>query len=146
MAEENSWFEKYWWILAIAAYLTFCSDRKKIDNPPTESRLETTSTGASHYVTTREDPPELQDDPYTTNDESNDQPVGYYGTHTMCVYNYSSGNTYTLDVDVTEDAEVEQVYFPKGGWIYFTGCELDENLEGDCSDDDGRDWEFQGEC
>jgi hypothetical protein len=146
MADQSSWFEKYWWLLAIVAFIALCDGKKKISNPPTQSYVATTSSGASHYVTTRSDPPELEDDPDTTNDESNDQPVGYYGTHTLCVYNVEAGNNYTLDVDVSEDAEVEQVYFPKSGWIYFSGCELDEDFEGDCSDNEGRSWQFQGEC
>lgn len=146
MAKHNRWAVNCWPVFAITVLVPGCTDGKKLDNPPTASHVETMTSGAFHKVTIRDDPPDLEDDPYTTNDESNDQPVGFYGTRTLCVYNEGSGSTYTLDADVTEYAEVEQIYFPKGGWLYFHGCELDENLNGYCSDDDGDQWEFQGEC
>src|SRR5688572_601541 len=56
------------------------------------------------------------DDPATSNDESNDQTLGHFGSLTLYAYNSSSGNTYTLDADV-EDGEVLRLYFPKGGWV-----------------------------
>ncbi|MBJ8452821.1 hypothetical protein I6M90_21465 [Acinetobacter bereziniae] len=127
--------------------LTACEQPKnKIDLPDIETQSVTTSTGSSHRIQIREEPPKLEDDPNTSNDESNDQPLGYYGTHTLCVYNDSSLNTYTLDVDLTDEAVVEQIYFPKGGWIYFDNCQLDESLSGYCVDYRDRGWEFEGEC
>lgn len=84
------------------------------------------------------------DDPGTTNDESNDQPLGYFGTLTLAVSNNDSGNSYTLDADL-EDTTVERVYFPKGGWVDFYDCELDEDLTGSCWDEEGRSWTFDGE-
>lgn len=84
------------------------------------------------------------DDPYTTNDESNDQPVGHFGTITMAVSSDESGNSYTLDADL-DGTTVERVYFPKGGWIDFYDCELDEDLTGNCWDEEGRSWSFDGE-
>jgi hypothetical protein len=84
------------------------------------------------------------DDPSTTNDESNDQPVGHFGTLTLEVESYSSGNTYTLDVEL-DGLEVERIYFPKGGWVRFYGCELDEDYTGECDDAQGRTWAFHGE-
>jgi hypothetical protein len=87
--------------------------------------------------------PEL-DDPDTEDDESNDQPLGYFGTLTMAVGSVESGNSYTLDVDI-DGTTVERVYFPKGGWIDFYDCELDDDLIGDCQDEEGRSWIFEGE-
>ena len=87
----------------------------------------------------------LVDDPTTTNDESNDQPIGHWGTITMCVGTTHNGRQYTLDVDL-EGLEVQTIYFPKGGNVDFIGCELDDQLTGTCDDERGREWEFSGEC
>jgi hypothetical protein len=57
-----------------------------------------------------------------------------------------SGNTYTLDVDLHENGEVDAIYFTRGGHATFGGCELSDDLHGDCEDDDGRIWWFKGEC
>jgi hypothetical protein len=83
------------------------------------------------------------DDPDTTNDESNDQPVGHFGTVTLSVIG-PPGNHYTLDADV-DDNKIERLYFPKGGWIDFDDCDLDEDLNGECTDENGNSWTFGGE-
>jgi hypothetical protein len=57
------------------------------------------------------------DDPSTTNDESNDQPVGHFGTVTLIASQEESGHTYTLDVEV-EGTEAKRLYFRKGGWVH----------------------------
>jgi len=62
------------------------------------------------------------DDPNTSNDESNDQPLGHFGTVALLVYDISSGHEYTLDADL-EDREVQRLYFPKGGWVDFDSSE-----------------------
>ncbi|TSC79799.1 MAG: hypothetical protein G01um101429_326 [Parcubacteria group bacterium Gr01-1014_29] len=88
-----------------------------------------------------EDTPSYADDPYTTNDESNDQPVGFYGTDTMNACNQSSGNCYDLDVD-SDGENVERIYFPKGGWVDVnsSACE-----DGYCNveDENGTEWELE---
>lgn len=84
-----------------------------------------------------------QDNPSTTNDESNDQPLGHFGTMTMTVSSLESGNTYTLDVEI-DGREVHRIYFPKGGWVDFLGCELEMDLSGECVDESGRTWVFEG--
>jgi len=84
-----------------------------------------------------------EDDPVTSNDESNDQPIGHLGTVTLYAYNYSSGNTYSLDADV-EDGEVERLYFPKGGWVDFISSDIDKDGNGSGTDERGRQWEFRG--
>ena len=89
--------------------------------------------------------PAYADDPSTTNVESNDQSLGYYGTRTLCVTNHGSGNSYPLDADM-DGLEVITIYFQKGGNVDFDGCELDDRLEGECEDDEGRGWSFAGEC
>ena len=91
------------------------------------------------------DRPTHVDDPDTTNDESNDQDLGYYGTRTLCVTNHGSGNSYPLDADM-DGQTVTTIYFRRGGNVDFSDCELDEDFEGDCSDDEGRGWSFEGEC
>ena len=83
------------------------------------------------------------DDPSTSNDESNDQPVGYFVSQTLVVSSLESGNTYTLDVELNS-LEVERIYFPKGGWVDFPGgCELDEDFTGECLDENSRTWTFE---
>jgi len=83
------------------------------------------------------------DDPTTSNDESNDQPIGHFGSVTLTVFNFSSGSEYTLDADV-EDGEVQRLYFPKGGWVDFTSSEIDNEGNGTGRDEEGRQWEFRG--
>ena len=84
-----------------------------------------------------------QDDPSTTNDESNDQPVGHFGTWTLIASQEESGHTYTLDVEL-EGLEAKRIYFPRGGWVDLDGCELEDDYTGDCMDENGRHWTFEG--
>jgi hypothetical protein len=83
------------------------------------------------------------DDPSTSNDESNDQPLGYYGTVTLDVHSAGSGHRYILDADV-HGSVVERLYFPKGGWVDFPRCVVDDALTGECRDEKGRLWRFSG--
>jgi hypothetical protein len=94
-------------------------------------------------ATVREPYEPKSDDPATSNDESNDQPLGHFGSVTLYAYNSSSGNTYTLDADV-EDGEVLRLYFPKGGWVDFNSSEIDSDGNGSGTDENGRHWEFRG--
>jgi hypothetical protein len=84
------------------------------------------------------------DDPLTTNDESNDQPVGHFGTMTLRVTG-ESGNTYTIDGEL-EGLELRRLYFPRGGWVDFWSCELDEDFSGTCFDEESRTWTIHGEA
>jgi hypothetical protein len=61
---------------------------------------------------------------------------------TLIVSQEESGNTYTLDVEV-EDGAVQRIYFPKGGWVDLDGCELEDDLTGECVDENGDHWIFQ---
>ncbi|MBX9951482.1 MAG: hypothetical protein K2Y39_20095 [Candidatus Obscuribacterales bacterium] len=83
------------------------------------------------------------DDPLTTNDESNDQPVGHFGTATLSVHSVESGNTYTLDAEIS-GGEVERIYFPKGGWVDLVESEIDSTGNGSGTDEQGRHWDFEG--
>jgi len=83
------------------------------------------------------------DDPRTTNNESNDQPLGHFGTLSLNVHNDSSGNSYPLDADI-EDGEVKRLYFQKGGWVDFTSSEIDSDGNGSGIDEQGRSWTFEG--
>ena len=87
------------------------------------------------------DTPVLEDNPYTSNYESNDQLVGFYGTETMYACNQSSGNCYDLDVD-SNGEEVERIYFPNGGWVDVDYSDCDS---GYCyvTDENGTDWELE---
>lgn len=84
------------------------------------------------------------DDPSTTNDETNDQPIGHFGTLTLSVCYVSSGNCYDVDAELS-GTTLERLYFPKGGWVDMDNCELDEDLTGSCDDEKGRSWEINGE-
>lgn len=88
-----------------------------------------------------EDTPIFEDDYSTTNDESNDQPVGFYGTETMYACNQDSGNCYDLDVD-SDGENIERIYFPKGGWVDVDYSDCDD---GYCyvEDENGREWELE---
>lgn len=81
------------------------------------------------------------DDPYTTNDESNDQPSGYYGTTGGEACNQDTGRCYTLDVDRSGD-EVERIYFPKGGWLDVYDSECD-GTTCEVTDEEGNTWEIE---
>lgn len=74
----------------------------------------------------------------TTNDESNDQPVGYYGTQTAEVCNDRTGTCYDLDVD-TDGETVDTIYFPKGGHLNMSMSFCEENVC-EASDEDSEDW------
>ena len=54
-----------------------------------------------------------------------------------------SGASFSVDADV-EDDTVTRIYFRKGGWVDFEDCELDD-LEGECEDERGILWVFEGE-
>lgn len=87
--------------------------------------------------------PTLYDSPYTTNDESNDQPYGYYGTTSGEACNQDTGRCYTLDVDRSGN-EVERIYFPKGGWldVYDSDC---TGTTCEVTDEEGNTWEIETE-
>jgi hypothetical protein len=87
-----------------------------------------------------DDTPYSEDDPGTTNDESNDQELGFYGTETLEACTVHNGTCYSLDADI-EDGMVQRVYFPAGGWVDFYDGEFDGE-EGWGEDENGREWEF----
>jgi len=60
----------------------------------------------------------ILDDPTTTNDESNDQPLSYFGTETVIACKQSKDKCYTVDALVENDTVIE-IYFVKGGRLYF---------------------------
>lgn len=88
----------------------------------------------------------VEDDPRTTNDESNDQPLGSRG-NTMCVGTPHNGRKYRLDADLEDDfGVVRSLYFPKGGNVDFENCVVDADFLGECEDESGKTWEFEGVC
>ncbi|MBK6751270.1 MAG: hypothetical protein IPG67_15040 [Acidobacteria bacterium] len=87
------------------------------------------------------------DDPETTNDESNDQPLGNMGTISLRVRNVSSGNRYPLDADVTRTSggyKLLRLYFVKGGWVDFDSCNPAPGYVGHCTDENRRRWDIEG--
>ena len=89
----------------------------------------------------RGDPPILYDNPDTTDDESNNQILGFHGTETVEACNLSSGNCYEVDVDAY-DNEIETIYFYKGGHVHLDYSDCD--YTGYCYgvDENGTEWEF----
>lgn len=83
------------------------------------------------------------DAPNTTNDESNDQPLGHFGTRTITVLYVNSGNEYPVDADV-DGNEVKRIYFENGGWVDFSESDIDSSGNGSGTDEQGRQWEFHG--
>lgn len=79
------------------------------------------------------------DDPRTRNNETNDQPLGYFGTGDVVVRNESNGREYTLGADV-EDGQLLRIYFARGGWVDFPDCDVSANDEPLCLDEEGREW------
>lgn len=125
--------------LCFCLLLSACAEQKKAERPSQED--DTSRHGGS--ATVREPYTPKEDDPATSNDESNDQPLGHFGSVTLYAYNSSSGNTYTLDADV-DNGEVQRLYFPKGGWVDFDSSEIDSDGIGSGTDETGRYWEFRG--
>lgn len=85
------------------------------------------------------------DNPATSNNESNDQPLGNFGTETVTAFSHSSGYYYTLDADLDEKT-LSRIYFPKGGWVDFPDCELEDDYTGSCEDEEGRTWDIEAEA
>lgn len=85
----------------------------------------------------------LPDDPATENDESNDQPLGFFGSMTIHAMYLGSNNQYALDADVF-GSNLERLYFVKGGWVDFYDCQLAGDFSGICVDENGNQWTFLG--
>ena len=80
--------------------------------------------------------------PETTNDPSNDQPLGTVGNATIRVTNASSGNTYDLDGYVVSRGDISvlaTLFFPKGGNVDFSYCPLNITDQ-QCIDESGSSW------
>lgn len=129
------------WILVILVilFLAFRDNDKEIENEPYSKGDMSKSGGSPTYRQSYT--PSYIDDPITSNDESNDQPVGFYGTETMTACNQSSGNCYDLDVD-SNGENIERIYFPKGGWVDIDSSECED---GYCyaEDENGTEWELE---
>lgn len=132
---KDKWKVLFWVALMIFIIWIIASDSR--DNTKIQ-KGDLFNTGGTPTI--RKTPPVLTDDPVTSNDESNDQPIGYYGTETVEACNLSSGNCYDLDVDIWDDY-IERAYFSKGGWVdfYDSYCD-DEYCWGE--DENGTEWEF----
>ncbi|MDO8623467.1 MAG: hypothetical protein Q7R52_04425 [archaeon] len=141
MEEDNIWVKILGWGFAVllvwGVYSLF-----KGNDISNDAYLKGDMSDYGGSATQRyEDTPTFGDDSYTTNDESNDQPVGFYGTDTMYACNQSSGNCYDLDVD-SDGENVERIYFPKGGWVDVDYSDCDD---GYCyvEDENGTEWELE---
>lgn len=121
--------------------------RRPIQSPPSSSpsmvephKGDMSMRGGT--ATVRESYVPQDDDPETTNDETNDQAIGHFGTKTIYAHNLNSGNSYPLDADV-DDGKLERLYFPKGGWVDLPDCDLD--VDSTCTDENGTNWDIDDE-
>jgi len=129
--ENNTEHDYGWiWVVVVIGFVWWwwAGNDERVLNKEAEAREELRSTASVLY-----------DDSTTTNDESNDQPIGYYGNATKQVCGGSAGNCYTLDVDLEEDSAT--IYFPKGGYIDASNCDNNGSTTV-CEDDDGNEWEI----
>jgi hypothetical protein len=129
------------WIILVIGAVIFFTTGSGDEGIASESYLKGDMSDVGGSPTYRfSDTPIYSDDSYTSNDESNDQPVGFYGTDTMYACNQSSGNCYDLDVD-SDGENIERIYFPNGGWVdtYYSDCS-----NGYCyvEDESGTEWEL----
>ena len=62
------------------------------------------------------------------------------GTETIEACSSSSGSCYDLDADIS-NGEIEQIYFPNGGYLYFS-ADIDEDGSASDLDLNGNDWDF----
>lgn len=146
-------------ILIIVFVASVCASSCSTPTPSTEQAVSTTKTTAIEpkqgdlatrggTATVRKGYEPQDDNPTTTDNERNNQPLGHMGTVTLRVHNVSSGNSYPVDADVEnidDGYELHRLYFLKGGWVDFNSCDLDSDYVGSCSDENGRDWEIEGE-
>jgi hypothetical protein len=139
MAESDS---ASGWLLAGVILLAVCYVAEKDTQIGDVRKGDLSPQGGSPTVRRSFEP--QPDDPCTSNDESNDQPLGHFGTLTLSIAG-EAGNIYTLDGEL-EGLELHRVYFPRGGWVDFLGCELETDLTGMCFDEEGRSWTIYGEA
>ncbi len=62
------------------------------------------------------------------------------GTETLEACSSESGNCYDLDADIS-DGVIDQIYFPNGGYLYFS-ADIDESGYASDFDQDGNNWDF----
>lgn len=133
---------------AVWIFTSNSSEESDLPYPPTRAEQpfqqgDLSKTGGSPTFRVNPDQiPFKEDDPLTSNDESNDQVLGYYGTETIEACTTHNNQCYELDADV-EDGMVQRLYFPKGGWVDFDDGEFDGD-SGWGEDENGREWEFTG--
>lgn len=62
------------------------------------------------------------------------------GTETIDACSSDSGNCYDLDADIS-NGQVEEIYFPNGGYLYFS-ADIDESGNASDFDQNGNGWDF----
>ena len=137
--EDNNGGILSWFIIGAIIFAIFSSGDKDL-NSDVYAKGDMSGVGGSPSY--RYDyAPAYEDDSYTSNDESNDQAVGFSGSDTMYSCNQSSGNCYDLDVD-SDGENIERIYFPKGGWVDVDSSECED---GYCyvEDENGTEWELE---
>ena len=135
-----SWLKENWGWLVVAGLVVWWLI-PSTDTPAIPGDLSNEG-GSPTYRYDLDETPSYEDDPYTSNDESNDQDTGYFGTETIEACTTHNGTCYELDADIYDDF-VERIYFPNGGWVDMTDGEFDGDY-GWGYDETGREWEFSG--
>lgn len=62
------------------------------------------------------------------------------GSETINACSSESGNCYDLDANIS-DGQVEEIYFPNTGYLYFS-ADIDSDGEASDYDNDGNEWDF----
>lgn len=62
------------------------------------------------------------------------------GTETIDACSSESGNCYSLDAEISS-GQVEMIYFPNSGYLYFS-ADIDESGDASDFDSDGNSWDF----
>lgn len=124
------------WIVIIGSVVAFFIFRNNDSgNSPTNTFSDSRSyrsSGSSEYTTLSRD---------EAISEHWDEIKEYVeGTETVEACSSSSGNCYDLDADIS-NGELEQIYFPEGGYLYFS-ADIDENGSASDLDQNGDSWDF----
>lgn len=124
------------WILIIGAVAAFFIFRNNDSgSSPTNTFLDTRSYGNSRA---NENTTLSRDEAVSEHWDEIKEYVD--GTETVEACSSSSGNCYDLDADIS-NGQIEQIYFPNGGYLYFS-ADIDESGNASDSDQNGDSWDF----
>ena len=127
--------QKVFLIVLVMVVFTNCSKKEEAPFAATVEESSDNSSSSGSYSSN------YQYSESSTNDPSNDQPVGTYGDQTMTVSTPHNGAQYTLDVEFNGD-NPSTIYFPKGGHVEISDCSRGGG-SWECTDEDGKAWTIE---